>query len=135
MVEREAFMREQILNREKTDKRALLLLGLLVFAYILTAVLLMGLAFLLYKFRFSENIINIAIVAIYVAVTFVTGFLAGKILKIKKFLWGFLLGCGYFAILAVVSLIVGQQEAVVGNHLLTTFMLCAGGGMLGGMLS
>ncbi|MBP3421994.1 MAG: TIGR04086 family membrane protein [Lachnospiraceae bacterium] len=128
-------MREQILNREKTDKRALLLLGLLVFAYILTAVLLMGLAFLLYKFRFSENIINIAIVAIYVAVTFVTGFLAGKILKIKKFLWGFLLGCGYFAILAVVSLIVGQQEAVVGNHLLTTFMLCAGGGMLGGMLS
>ncbi len=128
-------MREQILNREKTDKRALLLLGLLVFAYILTAVLLMGLAFLLYKFRLGENIINIAIVAIYVAVTFVTGFLAGKIIKIKKFLWGFLLGCGYFAILAVVSLIVGQQEAVVGNHLLTTFMLCAGGGMLGGMLS
>ncbi len=128
-------MREQILNREKTDKRALLLLGLLVFAYILTAVLLMGLAFFLYKFRLGENIINVAIVVIYVAVTFVTGFLAGKILKIKKFLWGFLLGCGYFAILAVVSLIVGQQEAVVGNHLLTTFMLCAGGGMLGGMLS
>ncbi len=128
-------MREQILNREKTDKRALLLLGLLVFAYILTAVLLMGLAFLLYKFRLGENIINIAIVAIYVVVTFVTGFLAGKILKIKKFLWGFLLGCGYFAILAVVSMLVGQQEAVIGHHLLTTFMLCAGGGMLGGMLS
>ena len=73
-------MREQILNREKTDKRALLLLGLLVFAYILTAVLLMGLAFLLYKFRLEENIINIAIILIYVAVTFLTGFIAGKIL-------------------------------------------------------
>ena len=128
-------MREQMLNREKTDKRALLLLGLLVFAYILTAVLLMGLAFLLYKFRLEENIINIAIILIYVAVTFLTGFIAGKILKVKKFLWGVLLGMAYFGILSLVSLAVGQQEAVVGNQILTTFLLCAGGGMLGGMLS
>ena len=128
-------MREQILNREKTDKRALLLLGLLVFAYILTAVLLMGLAFLLYKFRLEENIINIAIILIYVAVTFLTGFIAGKILKVKKFLWGVLLGMAYFGILSLVSLAVGQQEAVVGNQILTTFLICAWGGMLGGMLS
>ncbi|MBQ8189045.1 MAG: TIGR04086 family membrane protein [Lachnospiraceae bacterium] len=128
-------MREQLLNREKSDKRALVLLGLLVFAYILTAVLLMGMAFLLYKFRLGEHVINIAVVVIYVAVTFLTGFLSGKIIKVKKFLWGFLLGCGYFGILAVVSLLAGQQQTVMGPHLLTTFMLCAGGGMLGGMLS
>lgn len=128
-------MREQILNREKTDKRALVLLGLLVFAYILTAVLLMGMAFLLYKFRLGEHVINISIIAIYVAVTFLTGFIAGKMLKVKKFLWGVLLGMAYFGILSIVSLLVGQQEAVVGNQILTTFLLCAGGGMLGGMLS
>lgn len=128
-------MRQQILDKERMNGKLLVILGLLVFAYILTGALLVGLAFLLYKFRLGENVINIAIIAIYVAVTFLTGFLAGKKMKVKKFLWGFILGTGYFAILAVVSLIAGQQQTVMGDHLLTTFMLCAGGGMLGGMLS
>lgn len=128
-------MRQQLLDKESVNGKILVLLGLLVFAYVLTGALLLGLAFLLYKFRLDEKIVNIAVIVIYVLVTFLTGFLAGKKLKVRKFLWGFLLGAGYFVILAVVSMIVGQQETVVGSHLLTTFMLCAGGGMLGGMLS
>ena len=36
---------------------------------------------------------------------------------------------------SAVSMIVGKQEVVIGSHLLTTFFLCAGGGMLGGMVS
>ncbi|MGN0132530.1 MAG: TIGR04086 family membrane protein [Lachnospiraceae bacterium] len=128
-------MRQQLLDKESRNGKVLILLGLLVFAYVLTGILLLGLAFLLYKFRLDEKVINIAIIVIYVAVTFITGFLAGKKLKVRKFLWGFLLGAGYFLILAVVSVIAGQQETVFGSHLLTTFILCAGGGMLGGMLS
>lgn len=128
-------MRQQLLDKESVNGKILVLLGLLVFAYVLTGALLLGLAFLLYKFRLDEKIVNIAVIVIYVLVTFLTGFLAGKKLKVRKFLWGFLLGAGYFVILAVVSMIAGQQETVVGSHLLTTFMLCAGGGMLGGMLS
>lgn len=128
-------MRQQLLDKESRNGKVLILLGLLVFAYVLTGILLLGLAFLLYKFRLDEKIVNIAIIVIYVAVTFLTGFLAGKKLKVRKFLWGFFLGAGYFAILAAVSLIAGQQETVFGSHLLTTFLLCAGGGMLGGMLS
>ncbi len=128
-------MRQQLLDKESTNGKILILLGMLVFAYVLTGALLLGLAFLLYKFRLDEKIVNIAVIAIYVLVTFLTGFLAGKKLKVRKFLWGFLLGAGYFVILAAVSLAAGQQETVVGSHLLTTFMLCAGGGMLGGMLS
>ncbi|MBP3459283.1 MAG: TIGR04086 family membrane protein [Lachnospiraceae bacterium] len=128
-------MRQQLLDKESVNGKILVMLGLLVFAYVLTGALLLGLAFLLYKFRLDEKIVNIAVIVIYVLVTFLTGFLAGKKLKVRKFLWGFLLGAGYFVILAVVSMIAGQQETVVGSHLLTTFMLCAGGGMLGGMLS
>lgn len=128
-------MRQQILEQEKMNGKILVILGFLVFAYLLTGAFLLGLAFLLYKFRLDEKIVNIAVIAIYVVVTFITGFLAGKKMKVKKFLWGFLLGAGYFAVLAVVSLLAGAQDAVMGNHLLTTFMLCAGGGMLGGMLS
>lgn len=128
-------MRQQLLDKDSVNGKVLLLMGLLVFAYILTGGLLLGLAFLLYKFRMDEKIINIAIIVIYVAVTFLTGFIAGKKLKVRKFLWGFLLGAGYFAVLAGVSMLVGQQETVMGSHLLTTFMLCAGGGTLGGMVS
>lgn len=128
-------MRQQLLDKESLNGKILLLVGLLVFAYVLTGGLLLGLAFLLYKFRMDEKIINIAIIVIYVAVTFLTGFIAGKKMKVRKFLWGFLLGAGYFAVLAGVSMIAGQQETVIGSHLLTTFILCAGGGMLGGMVS
>jgi putative membrane protein (TIGR04086 family) len=128
-------MRQQLLDKETENGKVLILLGMLVLAYVLTGVLLLGLAFLLYRFRLEEKIVNIAVVAIYVFVTFIAGFLAGKKLKVRKFMWGFLIGAGYFAILAVVSLVAGQQETVLGSHLVTTFLLCAGGGMLGGMLS
>ena len=128
-------MRQQLLDKESVNGKVLILTGLLVFAYVITGALLLGLAFLLYKFRLDEKIINIAIIVIYVFVNFLTGFIAGKKLKVRKFLWGFLLGAGYFIMLAAVSMIVGKQEVVIGSHLLTTFFLCAGGGMLGGMVS
>lgn len=128
-------MRRQLLNQEEKNGRALLLLGLLVFAYVLTGLLLLGLAYLLYKFRLDEKIVNISVIVIYVLVNFLTGFIAGKRLKVKKFLWGFVLGSAYFLILALVSFVAGRQEAVIGSHLITTYLLCAGGGMLGGMVS
>lgn len=128
-------MRRQLLNQEERNGRALLLLGLLVFAYVLTGLLLFGLAYLLYKFRLDEKIVNISVIVIYVLVNFLTGFIAGKRLKVKKFLWGFVLGSAYFLILALVSFAAGRQEAVIGSHLVTTYLLCAGGGMLGGMVS
>lgn len=45
------------------------------------------------------------------------------------------MGLAYFLILVVVSLIVNRQPGVLANSLLTTLVLCGGGGMLGGMLS
>ena len=56
-------------------------------------------------------------------------------MKVKKYLWGLLLGMGYFVILAVVSLVVkGGFQNFSGNFFLT-MILCAGSGMLGGMFS
>jgi putative membrane protein (TIGR04086 family) len=128
-------MRQQLSERENVGGKIMVLAVMLVFAYALTGVLLMGLSFLLYRFRLEESIVNIAVIVIYVFVNFIAGFLTGKKLKVRKFLWGFLIGMAYFVILAIVSGIVRQQETVMGSHMLTTFLLCAGGGMLGGMLS
>ncbi|MBE5884025.1 MAG: TIGR04086 family membrane protein [Lachnospiraceae bacterium] len=110
------------------------LLKCLLFSYILTAALLLLLAFLLYKLGLSEGIVSIAISAIYVIATFMAGFIAGKKLQTRKFLWGMLLGAAYFVVLAVISLLVNQSVGELGNSFLTTLTLCAAGGTLGGML-
>lgn len=104
-------------------------------AYLLTAGLLLFLALMLYRFGLSEKVVSICIIIIYIAVTFLAGFIAGKRAGEKKFLWGLAMGCVYFLILTAVSFIVNREvEAAMGN-LLTVFLLCGGSGMLGGMLS
>lgn len=113
----------------------LFLLKTLLFSYILTGILLALLAFLLYKMGLGEKVVTVAIIVIYVAATFFGGFMAGKKLKSRKFLWGLVLGAAYFLVLSALSLSAGQEGLQMGNSFLTTLVLCAGGGMLGGMLS
>lgn len=110
-------------------------LKMLLMAYIISGLFIMLLAFLLYKFRLPDELVNIGIIVIYCVSNFLTGFLAGKSKKTKKFLWGFGIGCLYFGLLTVISLVFGESVAVLSNHFLTTYLLCIGCGMLGGMLA
>ena len=122
-------------NSDKEGIPAAFLLKSLLFSYILTGVLLAVLAFLLYKMGLDEKIVSIAIIVIYVAATFFGGFVTGKKMGSRRFWWGLVMGGAYFLILTVVSLCVGKGNIQIGNSFFTTFALCAGGGMLGGMLS
>lgn len=124
------------MERETEWKKvpAIFLLKCLLFSYILTAALLLLLAFLLYKVGLTEKIVSIAIIAIYVIATFFAGFVAGKRMQNRKFLWGLMMGGMYFLVLVAVSLIVNRTTEGLGTSFLTTLVLCAGGGMLGGML-
>ncbi len=117
------------------QKIAFFLLKCLLFSYILTAGLLVLLAFVLYKFGLGEGPVAIAIVAIYVLATFFAGFMTGKRMGSRKFLWGLLMGTAYFVVLALVSLVAKGAEEALGESFMTTLLLCAGGGMLGGMFS
>lgn len=117
------------------DFPAAFLLLTLLFSYILTGILLAFLAFFLYKLGLGEKVVSVAIVVIYVACTFLAGLVAGKKMKSRRFLWGLLIGGAYFLVLAVVSLVAGKGDMGLGNRFFTTLVLCAGGGMLGGMVS
>lgn len=119
---------------KKNEKIAHVLKGLLV-AYILTGVLILFLAFLLYKFAVPKQVISVGIIVIYIVSTFIGGFLLGKNMKIKKFLWGLLLGMSYFTILVIVSLLINGGFQNAGGNFFLTMILCGGSGMLGGMLS
>lgn len=123
-------------TERKADGRILVdMLKALLCAYIMTGILLLILTLLLYKAGLSEENINAGIILTYVISTFSGGFVIGKLIGVKKFLWGLLLGVLYFVLLMLISLGIyhSLQSDVV--NLVTTFLLCAGGGMLGGMIS
>lgn len=108
------------------------LLSLLA-GYVLTGVLLCALAFLLYRFSLSAEMVGIGIDVIYFLATFLAGFLAGRKGKNRRFLWGLVIGCVYFLVLAVLSMATGLGNGTTGFW--TALLLCAAGGMAGGMTS
>ncbi len=122
-------------KKEFYVEKAIFVTKCMLAAYVLTAGLLLLLAFLLYKFGLSEKIVSICIIGIYIIVTFLAGFIAGKRADKRRFLWGLLMGCAYYVILAAVSLIVNHGIQDVASNMLTVFFMCAGSGMLGGMIS
>lgn len=111
------------------------MLKALLVSYIITAVLLMGLTLLLYKFELDEKFVSAGIVAIYVTSTLIGGIIIGKLVQVKRFLWGMTLGVLYFAMLLVITLGIYRTLNGDGVNLMTTLILCAGGGMAGGMIS
>lgn len=120
-------------TQEESGIGILTILKYLLISYLLTGALLLLLAFLLYRFGLSEKTVSVAIILIYLAATFLAGFLAGRKAASRKFLWGFLQGGIYFLVLLLVSMIVNHSPGDPAHSLLPTLLLCAGGGMLGGM--
>ena len=122
-------------KKEIYTEKVIFMTKCMLAAYILTAGLLLLLAFMLYRFGLSEKVVSLSIIGIYIAVTFVIGLLAGKRAVRRKFLWGLAMGVAYYVILVVVSLIVNRGLQDVAGNMVTVFLLCAGSGMLGGMIS
>lgn len=120
---------------QEIERKCIWMLKSLLCAYVITGILLVILALLLYKLNLDEGKVSAGIIVTYVVSTFAGGFAAGRMAGVKKFIWGLACGIFYFALLLLVSL--GLYRSLQGNgaNVLTTFFLCAGGGMLGGMVS
>ena len=104
-------------------------------SYIVTGILLLVLTFFMYKFELNEKIVSAAIVGIYVVSTLIGGVIIGKLTKSKRYLWGMVLGILYFVLLLLITL--GVYRTLNGDSvsIVTSLILCAGGGMTGGMIS
>ena len=127
---------ERILSRSEGERTDYMVpVKNLVLSYIMTMVILLILAFLLYKVGLTEKTVSVCMILTYAASTFLAGFLTGRKLKKMKFLWGLAVGVAYFVVLVVLSLIGGRAGTMFGRDFMTTLLLCAGGGMLGGMVS
>lgn len=104
-------------------------------AYLITGILLLLLALLLYKMDLDESKITVGIMAIYVLASFLGGVIAGKGCGSRKFLWGLLTGGLYFLVLFLMSVATSRPEQMSVVSLVTTCVMCMGGGMAGGMIS
>ena len=104
------------------EKRvAFCVLKALVAAYIVTGLLLLILAFALYKLGLSENVVELGVVFIYLLSSAIGGFFIGKCMEVKRLLWGVLLGLFY-------------AQGIIQSGLLNT-LICLGGGAIGAFLS
>ena len=120
--------------KQKPAKVAMLIKALLA-AYIITGIMLLILALMVFKMNLKQGNVEIGILLIYIASSFVGGFLAGKMGKHRKFIWGLLVGTGYMLVLFIVSFALNGSITGSIPHCLMTLIMCMGGGMLGGMVS
>ena len=117
------------------SRKVMWMLKSILASYIVTAVFLLILTLLLYQFELGERFVSAGIVAIYILSTLVGGIIIGKIAQTRRFIWGISLGIIYFLLLLLITLGVYREINTDIGNLITTFILCIGGGMIGGMIS
>ena len=100
-----------------------------------TGIMLLILSAMLYKMQLSESVVSIGIVLIYVISGLLGGFLSGKVMKRKRFVWGMAMGACYFLILALGSIVFHRGINMEMSRFATTLILCTASGMIGGMAS
>lgn len=115
-------------------ERIVALLKCLMAAYAITGILLVILAGLLYKVQLGEQAVEIGILVIYVLSALLAGLFYSKGAVNKRFIWGMIAGAVYFAVICMVSFLVENDFDFLSNSCVTTFFICIGSGMLGGML-
>ncbi|MEE1312841.1 MAG: TIGR04086 family membrane protein [Lachnospiraceae bacterium] len=116
-------------------KKGIRLMQGLLLSYIITGILLMILAFLLYQMEWGEKISHIGIIFTYILSTVIGGFYVGKKVKSKRLIFGFLFGLLYIGIILAVSLLLYPKTEIFSGNMVTVCLMCIGGGILGGILS
>lgn len=117
------------------SRKSFFMIRTLLTAYIITGLLLMILAFLLYKWNLTQSKIDLGILAVYLISNLAGGFVIGKQTQERKFIWGLISGILYFLLLLLVTFLVYHNIQGDVKDMIMTLFLCAGGGMIGGMVS
>lgn len=116
-------------------KKMGVVLRALVLSYFITTVLLLIAAFVMLKLQPDVKLVEAVVLGIYVCSCFGGGWYAGRKAERRKFLMGLFVGICYFALLFLIS---GLGERAIQSDVtqgLLAFVLCALGGMLGGIVT
>lgn len=122
-------------ERKQGNPKIIYLFIAVIVATILTGIFLLLAAFILLKSGGSKTMVTALIIAANCIPVFIAGFFLGKKVEEKRFIWGFIAAAICFLIYLLFAMIYDKNaELSIGNYV-RTFLLMAGGGMLGGMLS
>lgn len=117
-------------------KKLSIILKTLIAGYIITVLALLVLAFCLYKFRVSGNVISIGIYVTYGLSALCGGLVLAKGMQHNRLMWGALYGIIYFLILCIVSIIVsGEISSLDVAQIVKGVAVCILCGALGGIIS
>ena len=130
------------MRKKDVGRKVMWVLKSLLASYIITGILLLILAFLVYKFELDEQVVVGGIVSIYIISTFMGGFIIGKLTEVTAIvpretgcLWGMIIGTIYVLLLLAISYGIYREFNTNGLNTISTIILCVGGGTLGGMLA
>ena len=106
----------------------------LILSYLLTIIMLFITAVVVYKVGISDKVLGILVVVIYIVATFAGGFVTGRKVREKRFLWGRVYGLTYISVALTVSVLFTGSGDREGIAVITKCIMCVAGGMLGAML-
>lgn len=112
----------------------IVLKGLAISAFV-TVILMILFAFVMLQLQPNLKMAETGILVIYVFSVLAGGWFCGKKTGNRKYLWGMLNGVLYFLILLAVSVLGDRMIQSDITEGVIAFLLCAAGGMLGGMLA
>lgn len=104
-------------------------------AYVVTILLLLLVAFIMYKTHLADQYSLIMILAVYVLSNLVGGWICAKAMNSKRLVWGIITAVAYFVLLYLISLIVGGGRAKEMLDVARMAGCCLAGGIIGGILS
>ncbi len=116
-------------------KKAASIFKVLILSYVITGVLLLLAAFLMYKLRLGQGQMRIFVMVIYGISTIVAGFAYGKAKQQKRLLNGAVIGVLYFVFLTIVSLVINKGIYDDLKKAAISLIICLLGGILGGIMS
>lgn len=110
------------------------ILKVLLFEFVVSMVLLLVIAFVMYKSGMGQGTAKILILGVYLLSTFIGGIIIGKAQKNRRLIWGASAGILYLLVLLAVSVIV--NSGLTGeNNIILSAACCILGGCFGGMCS
>lgn len=87
----------------------------LILSYLLTIIMLFITAVVVYKVGISDKVLGILVVVIYIVATFAGGFVTGRKVREKRFLWGMVYGLTYISVALTVSVLFTVFRRQRGN--------------------
>ncbi|MDO4169845.1 MAG: TIGR04086 family membrane protein [Lachnospiraceae bacterium] len=116
-------------------KKGIRLLQGLFLSYIITGIILVIFAFLLYKMEWGEKSLHMGIIATYIISTVIGGFYVGRKVKTQRLIFGFLFGALYIGVIILVASLLYPNHVLFSKNFLSVVCMCMSGGILGGILS